>query len=473
MKRSCEFRNLHSGFLGLLILVAWLIVSSEVRAATPPNIVYILADDQSFQDFGFMGNDKVLTPHIDALAEMSARFPNGYVPMSVCRPSLATFLTGLYPHQHGIHFNHPPPGLSEMRKMSADDYHQTRAVAEQLIRDVPTLPRILGRHGYVSFQAGKHWEGDFRNAGFTDGMTTARPADRLGSITGTREQANGEWVAHGNGDAGLEIGRVTMEPVKDFIVENRQRPFFLWYAPFLPHTPFDAPQEYRDRYAGQDIEPHMLPYYAEIARFDDTVGELLKVLDENDLRRNTLVVFAVDNGFRPHKTRKETYNSRSKLSVHEDGLRTPILLSWPGMIEPANHEQIVQTIDLMPTALAAVGLEEEITPRMPGYNLLPAAKGLQDLPDRAAFGAIYPNDAEVLGDASRHARGVWIRDGHFKLILPGPGPKPLQAALYDLLEDPEEEQNLFGEAAFRQQQAQLTAQLKSWWPATLPNTSSK
>ena len=89
---------------------------SRAGANDRPNVVMIVADDQSYRDFGFMGNDLVHTPNLDRLARQSARYPNGYVPMSVCRPSLATLLTGLYPHQHGIHFNHPPPGLRVMRR---------------------------------------------------------------------------------------------------------------------------------------------------------------------------------------------------------------------------------------------------------------------------------------------------------------------------------------------------------------------
>ena len=105
----------------LFAVIALQLNTSQLLSAeqpSRPNIVMILADDQSYRDFGFMGNTLVHTPHLDQLAAKSARFPNGYVPMSVCRPSLATLLTGLYPHQHGIHFNHPPPGLNSMREMT-------------------------------------------------------------------------------------------------------------------------------------------------------------------------------------------------------------------------------------------------------------------------------------------------------------------------------------------------------------------
>ena len=109
------------------LFVILLFAAFPLCAADRPNVVMILADDQAYRDFGFMGNDLVHTPNIDRLAAESARYPNGYVPMSVCRPSLATLLTGLYPHQHGIHFNHPPPGLSVMRKtMTAAQYDDRR-----------------------------------------------------------------------------------------------------------------------------------------------------------------------------------------------------------------------------------------------------------------------------------------------------------------------------------------------------------
>ncbi len=212
------------------LFVILLFAAFPLCAADRPNVVMILADDQAYRDFGFMGNDLVHTPNIDRLAAESARYPNGYVPMSVCRPSLATLLTGLYPHQHGIHFNHPPPGLSVMRKtMTAAQYEQTRATTNRLIENVPTLPRILAEHGYACLQTGKHWEGSFRTAGFTHGMTLGRPASQLGAVTGTRLQSNDDWVAHGNGDAGLTIGRETMQPIYDFVDEQAPRkPFFVW-----------------------------------------------------------------------------------------------------------------------------------------------------------------------------------------------------------------------------------------------------
>ncbi|MCA9054230.1 MAG: sulfatase-like hydrolase/transferase, partial [Planctomycetaceae bacterium] len=146
--------------------------AAEGSSTQRPNIVLIIPDDLTYRDLGLMGNRLVKTPHLDRLADRSARYPHGYVPTSVCSPSLATLLTGLYPHQHGIHYNHPPPGNAAFNRMaSAAEYERIRSQGFELIRSVPTLPRVLAANGYRCLQTGKFWEGHFRNAGFTDGMT--------------------------------------------------------------------------------------------------------------------------------------------------------------------------------------------------------------------------------------------------------------------------------------------------------------
>ena len=171
------------------------ILSASAFATDRPNVVLIISDDQTYSDFGFMGHPHVRTPHIDRLAAKSARYPNGYVPSSVCRPSLVTLLTGLYPHQHGVHFNHPPPGfakLTQSPEIGKKRYDALRHRATSLIRSVPTLPRILAAQGYRCFQTGKYWEGHWRNAGFTEGMTTAEPSKEPDAL-GNKRLATATW----------------------------------------------------------------------------------------------------------------------------------------------------------------------------------------------------------------------------------------------------------------------------------------
>ncbi|MEM9283626.1 MAG: sulfatase-like hydrolase/transferase, partial [Verrucomicrobiota bacterium] len=136
------------------VLVWFGLAGGLISADRAPNILYIISDDQSWTDFGFMGNERVHTPHLDRLAEQSALYLNGYLTTSVCRPSLVTLMTGLYPHQHGVYFNHGPPGNSAYNRMnSREAYERARKPENEIIQKVSTLPRLLAQElGYRCFQ---------------------------------------------------------------------------------------------------------------------------------------------------------------------------------------------------------------------------------------------------------------------------------------------------------------------------------
>ncbi len=457
-------------------------VATESAAEDRPNVVMIVSDDQADADFGFMGNDLVQTPHIDRLAGQSARFVNGYVPSSVCRPSLATLLTGLFPHQHGIHFNHPPPGNGRLNRMASDEYYATRARAERLFARSPRLPQILARHGYDSLQTGKFWEGHFSNAGFTQGMTTGRAAGAPGCWDKTLP--DGVTVAHGNGDIGLTIGRVTMEPIVDFLdahADPDSAPFLLWYAPVLPHEPHNPPQKYVDLYASNTRVPrHRVNYCATCTWFDDTVGTLMNLLDDRNLTKNTLVVFVVDNGWTPSTTEHPKYpgfsvDKRSKRSPFERGLRTPILIRWDSHVKPATHRELCSSVDIVPTILSALGFANDAT-GMSGIDLMPSARGETPLdPDRAVFGEIYPGDATELGNPAGDVAYRWVRRGPWKLIVPHAkdgnqawGSYLGEAALYHVVDDPEEQNNLISSAENARLVVELHQILDGWWEVPSP-----
>ncbi len=445
-------------------------VSLPSGTEAAPNVVYIISDDQTYTDFGFMGNTLVETPHLDALAAKSALYVNGYVPTSVCRPSLVTLLTGLYPHQHGIYFNHPPPGFAALTKspeMTKLRYDALREAAAGQIREIPTLPRLLAQTGYRCLQTGKYWEGHFSNAGFTDGMTLAKP---WGGPFGDKTLPNGEVVAHGNGDAGLAIGRDTMTPITDFLDScGRSQPFFIWYAPFLPHTPHDSPEKYFSIYRNKTgLNALAIPYYAAITQFDDTVGAVVEAIESRGLAANTLFVFAVDNGWQTHPTKAGQHTRNSKRAPFDYGLRTPVMLRWDGVIKPARHEELVNTVDLMPTVLSATGVD--IPPGLPGIDLMPSARGGSALdPERAVFGEIYPGDATGLRQPERDIAYRWIRRGRHKLIVPhAHGNKPwgeylTKPALFDVVADPGEAQNLIADDGHAAQAASLRKALDDWW----------
>lgn len=418
-------------------------------AAAPPNIVLIISDDHGWPDYSFMGHSRVKTPHIDRLAAESLTFTRGYVPSSLCRPSLATIMTGLYPHQHGITGNDPP---GEAR----DAANRERMTA--VFRKTRNLVQMLGAAGYVSLQTGKWWEGQCRCCGFTECMT------------------HGDVSRGGrHGDEGLKIGREGMQPVIDFLDQNAGKPFFIWYAPMLPHTPHNPPERLLKLFLTPDLAIEMARYYAMIAWLDETVGRLLDALQQRRLRENTLVIYLADNGWVQLPGRRPLFDTRAKLSPYDAGVRTPILVHWPGRIKPYRDEQtVVSSIDIAPTVLAAAGLKPERA--LAGIDL----RNRQALARRrAVFGAIFVHTSLDLHKPAANLKYRWVVRDNFKLIAPYRPNLNLPIwegqphthwgadnELYDLQADPFEKTDL---AAKRPGLvATLLGELDRWWRVPSP-----
>lgn len=397
--------------------------------AAPPNVVMILSDDQAWTDYGFMGHEAIQTPHLDKLAREGALFTRGYVPGSLCRCSLATLVTGLYPHQHGITSNDPPPGVERHEML-------------RHIEAATTLPALLGKQGYLSMQSGKWWEGNYRLGGFTHGMTCGDPAK------GGR-----------HGDEGLKIGREGMAPVFDFIEQTGGKPFFLWYAPFLPHEPHTPPERLLAKYRAPGRSEFVAKYWAMCEFFDETIGALMAHLEEKGLRENTMVVYVADNGWIQQPDQRG-YAPRSKRSPYDGGLRTPIIVNWPGHVPPLRDDTTpILSLDLVPTILAACGVAP--TPAMPGVNLLPHCNG-DKLTRERIFGEVFTHDAVDIDHPERSLLYRWAIEGDWKLILPQSPDET--AELYNLAQDPHEHTNLAEEHPDRV--SALTAHINQWWPAT-------
>ena len=413
-------------------------------------------------DYSFMGHPVIQTPHLDQLAAQSATFRRGYSPTPLCRPSLMTMITGLYPHQHGVTGNDPRPDKS----LSNAEYAAQR---EQLISCVdqhPTIPKLLGEHGYLSMQSGKWWEGNYSRGGFTHGMTRGFPKP------GGR-----------HGDDGLEIGRKGMEPVFKFIDESKEanRPFFLWYAPFLPHTPHDPPERILAKYRANDRPIELAKYYAMCEFFDESCGQLLGHLDQQKLSDNTLVMYVTDNGWiqatpdmNLGKEWGHGFAPRSKQTPYEGGVRTPIMVSWPGKIAPKEYPDLCSTVDIMPTVLAATGLDP--IPDLPGRNLLPLIQEGKPLDRKFLYGESFSHD---VADLTKHETSLqyrWCIDGKWKLILSYDAPADRYAfvhavnernpQLFDVESDPHEKVNVA--ASHPDEVRKLATHLPDTWHVQKP-----
>jgi arylsulfatase A-like enzyme len=431
----------------LLIAFAGLLASCGSAAAPrksppPPNIVVIISDDHGWTDYGFMGHAEVKTPNLDRLASQSLTYRRGYVPTSLCCPSLASIISGRYPHQHKVTSNDPPLPEGAKPGDPARDaaFAEGRERMNRQMDAVATLPRLLAARGYISLQTGKWWQGDYTRGGFTHGMTK-----------GSR-----------HGDDGLKIGRQTMQPIQDFLAAARgdeAHPFFLWYAPMLPHEPHNAPARILDKYKDRAPSLPVAKYWANIDWFDETCGQLLDLLDRQGVSENTIVVYVTDNGW-IQKPEAGGYAPKSKQSPYDGGLRTPIMIRWPGHVIPRLREDLASSLDIAPTLLAAVGVEPP--PGLPGLNLLDDAAVLGRT---ALFGECFTHNAVDLDNPAASLRWRWVIEGSWKLIAPSPkNEKAARAELYDLAKDPHETADLASAHADRVQA--LTRLLDKWWNPT-------
>ena len=445
-------------FSAACALVLFLVAANS--HAAPPNIVLIISDDQAWSDYGFMGHESIQTPNLDEMASRAAVFPRGYVPTALCRPSLATLLTGQYASVHGITGNDPSPKYAERNSKL---YAERRAQLISYMDRFPLLPKVLGDAGYLTHQSGKLWEGSYSNAGFTHGMTRGFP-ERGGR----------------HGDDGLKIGREGMQPINEFLDEavDQQKPFFLWYAPFMPHTPHTPPKRLLDKYSRAGRPETIAKYYAMCEWFDETCGQLMDSLEQRNVADNTLIVYVCDNGWiQDPKSRK--YAPRSKQTPYEGGIRTPIFYWMPSKIPAAKRTELATSLDIYPTILAAAGLD--VPEGLPGMNLINNLTEARPIERERIFGESFAHDIADIEKPEASLLFRWCIEGKWKLLLTYDGevnryqtthPRTeKRPQLFDLSADPWEKQNLAKDHP--EVVRRLVDQIDAWYPLKERKTVSR
>ncbi len=396
-----------------------------------------------------MGHPLVKTPHIDSLANSGVLFRRGYVPTALCRASLMTLATGHYASRHGVTGNDPAPTYYK-----GAEEKQKRAEMIAKIRQFDTLPALLVEQGYLCHQSGKWWEGNYKNGGFTHGMTRGFP------------EPGGR-----HGDDGLKIGRQGLQPCKDFIdmAIEQKKPFFMWYAPFMPHDPHTPPEEYLDKYRDKVPLP-VARYYAMCEWFDATCGELVGYLDAKGIRENTLIVYVGDNGWIQRPDVPNRYDKRSKQTSYEGGVRQPTIFNWPGTLSPQDRPELVSIIDFFPTAVAAAGARQPKI-AVPGLNLLDFMKEKKPVPRDTLFGEAFAHDVVDIDDPEKTLLYRWCIRGRWKLILSYDGELGRYASsheydknpqLFDLIADPYEKVNLAEQNP--ESVRELARAIEQWYP---------
>ena len=447
--------------------------AQEAPGERPPNIVLILADDLGYNDISTFGGGvaggRLQTPHIDQLAAQGAVFEQAYAGNATCAPSRAMIMTGRYPTRTGFEFTPTPSGMGPMVNMiskSMDSglppgrFNETGAEAappyqeQGLPTSEVTVAEVLRDRGYHTVHIGKWHLG--RGAGFAPNdqgfdesllMTSGLylPEDDPNVVNAKLDfdpidqflWARLKYAASYNnvGEDSFEPGGYLTDYWTDESIEviraNRNRPFFLYLAHWGPHTPLQATRE--DYEAVGDIQPHRLRVYAAMIRaVDRSVGRVMAALEEEGLADNTVVIFSSDNGGAGYVGLPEINAPFRgwKITNFEGGLRVPAFIKWPARIAPETRlDNPVAHIDLMPTMAAAAGASLPENVEIDGRDLLPLATG------------------EGAGSWSRET--LFWQSGYYRVVRHGDwklqvSERPDKAWLYNLAEDPTEQNNLAG-----------------------------
>jgi arylsulfatase A-like enzyme len=398
-----------------LFVVAVIFVTSGARAqeagARKPNVVVFLSDDQGWGDLSVHGNKNLSTPNIDSLARDGALFERFFV-CPVCSPTRAEFLTGRYHARGGVR------GVSTGQ--------------ERLDLDERTIADTFKAAGYATGAFGK-WHNGLQSPyhpndrGFDEyyGFCSGHWGDYFSPPL----RHNNEMV-RGNGFTANDF----TDHAIAFIEQNRQRPFFC-YMPFnTPHSPMQVPDEYWDRFKNKKLEMlHYNPADEEInftraalamcENIDWNVGRVLKKLDELKLTDNTVVVYFADNG--PNSWRWNDGMKGRKGSTDEGGIRSPLLVRWPGHVLKGHRvPQITGAIDLLPTLADFAGIKRVGDKKLDGLSLKPLLTGTSaSWPERTIV-TFYTNRLSLRTQQYRFDAGG------------GQGKKATSEALFDMVADP-------------------------------------
>lgn len=396
---------------------------SKERAQRPPNMVIILADDLGYGDLGTFGG-WIPSPHLDALAKSGLKFTDFHSNGVVCSPTRAALMTGRYPQRAGI------PGVIVAAlegKTHNDGIQDAEWTLAEALREKGYATGLMGKWhlGYQRpFNPTRHGFDQFR--GYISGNV-----DYFSHI----DQAGVEDWWHDEkleAEEGYSTHLITQHAV-DFIVKNKNRPFFLYVAHEAPHYPFQGPHDKPLRTVGQPGEiqgartDKKAAYKEMVEALDEGVGEIVSKLEELKLHENTLVWFMSDNGAARQGSNKPLRGYKG--GVWEGGHRVPAIASWPSVIPSSTETSLLtMTCDVMPTLLSIADVGWDGHQPLDGTNLTP---WLTD-PSRAA---------EALSKRALFWNGTAMRQGPWKLIQTKGTPAP-RYQLFNLKQDLSETQDL-------------------------------
>jgi len=348
--------NLINTLLALLIVI---FIGFEFQKENRPNVIIILTDDQGWGDLSVNGNQDLSTPNIDKLGRTGVQFDRFFV-SPVCSPTRAELLTGRYHVRGGV--------------------YSTSTGGERLDIDEETIAQVFKKSGYSTAAYGK-WHNGMQapyhpnSRGFDDYYGFC--SGHWGNYYNPLLEHNGDLV---KGD-GFIIDDLTNHGI-NFIKKNKNNPFFL-YLPFnTPHSPMQVPERFWEKFKHKDLTQigsnilfktkyeidHTRAALAMCENVDWNVGRILEQIKKQDLSDNTIVIFMSDNG--PNGNRWNGGMKGRKGSTDEGGVRSPMIINWPGKIPQGKViKKIASSIDLLPTLKDLTNIKSEPKKPLDGVSL--------------------------------------------------------------------------------------------------------
>jgi len=473
-------------------------ISSGVREDSLTNILIILVDDLGKYDISTYDPDGVPTPAIDQLASRGVRFTKAYSTCSVCSPSRASMLTGRYQQRFGYErqpMNRYPHGKLEYwfvdhfmdtYPMQLNGVMASPPKEEIEMQGIPEseilLSEILQRKGYHTSIFGKWHLGQHKKFiptsrgfdeqyGFYEAFTLYAPEDDPDIVNYHhdyfankhiwRQQREGSCAIRQNEQIIQEEEYLTFaieDRVCKFLEDKREEPFFL-YVPFnAPHTPFQVPKEYYNRFSHIGDENKRV-YYGMIAALDDAVAGITAKLDELGLTENTMIIFTSDNGGATYTGATDNGMLRGgKFTQFEGGINIPLIISQKGTLpEGIVYPRAVSLMDIFPTVLSVAGCDLPEDRQQDGINLVPLVLDLEnEAPPRELIWRTDYNHALISGSW----KFVWNK-------------RDQQEFLFNLENDPGEQMNLSTEypelvANFKKRILQWSSEMQDpLWPGVM------
>lgn len=390
-----------------LSVSVWLVPGHAGETKPRPNVVIFLADDLGYGDVGCHGNPYVKTPQIDAFAREAVEFKQFYV-SPVCAPTRASLMTGRYHFRSGVADVFGDASQMDLKEVT---------IAEA-IRDAGYATGIFGK-----WHLGRDLAHGPNAQGFDESLVHAGAA--------MRSYFDPQLIHNGTNQVGKGYCMdIFTDAALAFIRQNGARPFFVYLAANLIHSPLQVADELVAPFKAKGLDDKTAKTCGMIKSLDDNFGRVRAALKELRLEDNTLIIFFSDNG----PCASSTTTNRFMAGLHglkgtpyENGIRVPCFVRWPeGFKSPAQVDRVAAHIDLMPTVLAACGVDRPKGVAWDGVNLLPLLRNpTVAWPDRNLF---FQWDS---GQVPRRGHSFAVRNQRYKLVQPTGMDSPGQKHIHD------------------------------------------